>query len=82
MWNSFRMKEIENYVYLCNMQDILTPLAANIHFVILVSFSWEYTIKITKIDFKQLTNVNTILDYENGIREGINKAIGHDREAI
>ena len=75
MWNTFRMKEIEDYVYLCNMQDVLAPMAADINFVILASFSWEYTLKITKTEFKQLTNVNTILDYENGIREGITKLL-------
>ena len=53
------MKEIEDYVFLCNMQEVLAPLAVDINFkknmrakfdfspsnfVTLTSFSWECTL--------------------------------------
>ena len=43
----------------------------------MVSFSWEYAIKITKSELKYLTDVNMILDCENGISAEIAKAIFH-----
>ena len=41
----------------------------------MASFSLEYTLKITKIELKLLKDVNMILDYENGIRGRITRAI-------
>lgn len=67
VWNVFKIKEIEDYVFLCNVQDALTSLAVDIdfmktvrakfnlnplNFVTLTSLSWECTLKITKNELK------------------------------
>ena len=63
----FKIKEIEDYVFLCNVQDALTSLAVDIdfmktvrakfnlnplNFATLTSLSWECTLKITKNELK------------------------------
>ena len=73
------------------MQDALTTLAfdmgfikkmsANLYpnplkFVTRAFFSWEYALKVIKIELELLTDVNMILDFENGIMRAI-KATCH-----
>lgn len=92
MWNKFKIKELKNYVYLYDMQDVCTSLAFIIdlmakmstkfipnflNFVTLALFLWECARKITEIKLELLTDVNMTLDYENRIREGIMRAICH-----
>ena len=96
--NAFKLKEIKEYVHLYNMQDVLISLAVNIdfmknmppkfdfnplNFVTLASFSWEYALKMTKIELQLPTDVDTtILDYENCIRGEITKVTYHYAEII
>ena len=40
-------------------------------------FSWECALKMTKIELESPTDVDTILDYENGIRGGITRVMWH-----
>ena len=47
----------------------------------LASFSKECALKVTKIELEVLTDVYMILDYGNGIRGGIARAIYHNDEA-
>ena len=86
--NAFSLKVIKILLY--NMQDVLISFAVNVDFmknmsakfnlnplsfVTFGSFSLECALKINKIELGLLTDVNIILDCENGIRGGIKRAI-------
>ena len=82
MWNTFNLKEIEDYVYLYNMQDVLTSLVvamdfmkkmsanfylSSLKFVTPASLSWNFTLNIIKIEPELLTDVIMVLDYKTNI---------------
>ena len=82
MWSIFNLKEIEDYVYLYNMQNVLTSLVVAIDFmkkmssnfylnplkfVTPASLSWNFTLNITKIKLELLTDVIMVLDYKTNI---------------
>ena len=78
------------------MRDVLTLLVVNIDFMknlsakfnlnsvtfaVLGLHSWECSLKITEIELESLTDVDMLLDYENGIKGEIARAICHYVEA-
>ena len=46
-------------------------------FVTLLWLSLECALKITGTEYEILTNMNTMLDYENGVRGGITRVLRH-----
>ena len=52
-----------------------------LNFVTLDLHSWEWSLKITRIELKLLANVNMILDYEHSIRGWVTGAICHHVKA-
>ena len=67
VWNAFKGKDNGNYVFLYNVQDVLTSLTVDIdlmktvsakcnlnhlNYVMLALFSWECTLKITKMELE------------------------------
>ena len=89
----FKIKIIESYVFVYSVKDVLTSLASDIDFmsakfnlnsvtfVTPASFSWECTLKITKIELELLADGDMIFDYGNSIRGEISGAICHYGEA-
>ena len=87
------MKIIESYVFVYSVKDVLTSLASDIDFmsakfnlnsvtfVTPALFSWECTLKITKIELELLADGDMIFDYGNAIRREISGAISHYGEA-
>ena len=74
------------------MQNVLKSLAVNtdfvknmrakfnlnpLNFITLASFSWKCAVILSKKELELLTDVNLILDYKNGPRGGITRAISH-----
>lgn len=90
------MKEIKSYVFLYNLQDVLTSLIAVIDFMknmnakfnpnpllflTFDSFSTEYTLKAAKKELELVREVGIILDYQNAIKGWIIRVITHYTEA-
>ena len=92
VWNKFNTVE---YVSVYNITEVVQVLGVVVlkimhgkfnlnplDQVMLASFSWKCALKINVIELKLLIDVNMILDYENGIKGGITRAILHYIEAI
>ena len=60
------------------MKNMSSKFGLNpVNFLTLASFSWECTLKITKIELELLTDVDMILAYKKVISRGITRAICH-----